>query len=106
MKVYISGKISGLSKYEYLNNFDVAECTLRFEHDVVTVYNPTDLRPLFGLDWYWCYMVVDLYYMILKADTIYLLSNWHDSKGAKIELFFAILFRKKVYLERKNEWQN
>ena len=95
MKVYLSGKISGLNKEDYLINFAYREFKVREEYKCV-VYNPCNIKPLFGIKKYWCFMAADLYTLIFKCDAIYLLDNWKDSKGAKIELFFALLTRKRV----------
>ncbi len=97
MKIYLSGKISGLSEKEYTENFENAKFSPTIEkHYAKIFYNPCEIKPLFGIKKYWCFMAADLYTLIFKCDAIYLLDNWKDSKGAKIELFFALLTRKRV----------
>ena len=96
MKVYLSGKISGLSEKHCKAKFTIAKAAVYFNHFPKMIYNPLEIKPLFGIKKYWCFMAADLWTLIFKSDSIYLLDNWKDSKGAKIELFFALLTRKRV----------
>lgn len=81
MKIYVSGKMSGLEAKEVKERFNGAEALLQdigFE-----VVNP--LRN--GLDgnrpWHE-HLAKDIE-MLLQCDAIYLMGNWVDSPGAKIE---------------------
>jgi hypothetical protein len=96
--LYISGKISGLDPIVYKRNFANAKSALLSQENTKTfrVFSPIDIRPVFGIKKYWFYMIADLYTLFFKCDTIYMLPNWKDSKGAKIELFFALLTFKKI----------
>jgi hypothetical protein len=95
-RVYLSGKISGLEPKRYKRNFAYAKMDVLFSNKDAIVYSPLEIKPLFGIKKYWFYMIADLYTLLFKCDTIYLLPNWKDSRGAKIELFFALLFNKKI----------
>ncbi len=120
MKIYLSGKISGLTEKEYTDKFIIAKAMVFSWYYPCKIYNPLDIKPLFGrkkktkevitengieyiTHWteihkerYWCYMAADLYTLIFKCDSIYLLPNWNESRGSKIELFFALLTNKKI----------
>lgn len=80
-KVYISGKISGLEESVYTAKFQEAEdklTALDFE-----VINPVKIVHNHDNSWL-SFMRQDLKAM-LDCDGIYMLDNWKDSKGAKIE---------------------
>ena len=84
-KVYISGKISGLSEKEYKNNFNSAELYLTgLGYDVV---NPVSEVTIPNGTWK-DYMRRDLK-LLLDCDYIYLLDNWTESTGAKVEYSLA-----------------
>lgn len=80
MKIYISGKISGIEK-EAPALFESAELTIKqFGHEPV---NPMKLNHNHDRSWH-SYMKEDLKAM-MDCDAVYFLSNWQDSKGAIIE---------------------
>ena len=108
-KIYLSGKISGLSKKNYTENFNIAERYVfsedQFEliHDLVEIINPLDLKPFLGIKKYWCYMITDIYHLS-KCTHIAVQKNWIDSKGAFIEVFFAkFIFKIEVIYLRNHE---
>lgn len=81
MKVYIAGKITGLEDYkEY---FDKKEKELIA--DGFKVINPAIMPGGFEQDEYMhiCYAMIDV------CNAVYFLSNWKDSKGAKLEQEYA-----------------
>ena len=84
MRVYISGKMSGLDKREFKKHFQMAEATLRVHgYDVI---NPARLND-FNLT-YAEFMLIDTT-LLTMCDAIYMLNNWRDSNGAKEELALA-----------------
>lgn len=87
-KVYLSGKIAGLSEEEYKQNFAQAamDALAFFPDDQVTIVNPATLPAIHNS---WAdYLLRDL--MLLKdCDAIVMLPNWEDSKGATTEYYFA-----------------
>ena len=84
-KVYISGKITGLEEKVYKNNFNSAELYLTgLGYDVV---NPVSEVSIPNGTWK-DYMRRDLK-LLLDCDYIYLLDNWTESTGAKIEYSLA-----------------
>ncbi|MDD2346604.1 MAG: DUF4406 domain-containing protein [Bacteroidales bacterium] len=90
-KIYIAGKVSGLTYDIAYQNFLNAETDLKSQGDTI---NP--LR-ICKSHWSWlrC-MIVCIYHLITKCNRIYLLQNWKFSRGAKIEVWFAILFKKEI----------
>lgn len=90
-KIYIAGKVTGMSIEIAEIEFYKAEVYLRPQG--VTI-NP--LR-ICNPDWSWlrC-MIVCVYHLLTKCNRIYLLHNWRSSRGARIELCFAIIFGKEI----------
>ena len=89
LKIYLSGKISGLEEGEYQRNFAKATidaCDL-FPNRLLHFINPTILPAIHNS---WAdYMIRDL--MLLKdCDAIVMLPDWIDSKGATVEHDFAL----------------
>jgi len=88
MKVYLSGQISGLKTCEYRNNFFQVEKSFWLKFKDVEVINPLDLKPFLGFKCWFCYMIIDLYYL-RKCTHISMQSNWINSRGAHWEHYFA-----------------
>lgn len=88
MRIYISGKISGLSKDEYETHFREAEKKL--ETTGHSVINPAKVNGMLPDDTsYEEYMKMSMC-MLSMCDAIYMLDNWRDSPGAKKELEAAM----------------
>lgn len=92
-KIYIAGKINGLDNYRKL--FKEAEDN--FVKDGYTVMNPAVLSE--GFD-YEIYLPICLL-MLQACDTVYMLNNYEDSKGAKVELEYAKAQGKKIIYQPK-----
>lgn len=90
-KIYIAGKISGIPRNIAYREFMMAESYLKSQGKTI---NPIRLC---NQEWNWlrC-MVVCIYNLVTKCNRIYLIHNWHTSRGARIELWFAILFGKEI----------
>ena len=94
MICYLSGKISGLTEGEYTRNFALAERHIywlkEFEgkRDLIKIINPLDIKPLFGIKKWWCYMFNDLK-ALRKCTHIAMQPNWIYSKGAWLEYGYA-----------------
>ena len=93
-KIYISGKITGIED-EAPALFKQAECALK-EKGYDTV-NPVTLNHDHDKSWQ-SFMREDVKAM-LDCDSIYMMSNWVNSKGAKIEREIAIYLGLKVIYE-------
>lgn len=87
MKVYISGKITGLDLNEARQLFDQGAAEVAAMG--YTPMNPMELVPeQAGWDWK-DYMLKDIE-ILFDCKGIYMLNNWGDSKGARIERAIAM----------------
>jgi hypothetical protein len=94
MKIYISGKISGLDMKDVEHKFNHYETIISCFGD--TAINPLKLTPFLWIKRYWFFMISDLW-ALAWCDAIYLTYDWALSRGARIEMCFAILLGKKVF---------
>lgn len=98
MKTYISGKITGLPYEEVQKNFNEAE-------ELLIGIGMEPVNPLnngLPCESTWeKHMIRDIE-MLMDCDSVLMLSNWFDSKGARIEKYIAeergmtILFESKI----------
>lgn len=95
MTIYVAGKITGLSKEESDKKFEEAAKMLREQGHQVFV--PTVL-PAYDEVSHGDYMHI-CYAMIDVCDAVYMLSDWQQSKGARMELQYAADFRKEILYE-------
>jgi len=116
MRIYISGRISGLTEAEYTSNFAAAERSMVYNYQAnysnAIFINPLYINPLFGRkkrtkeiitkngveykthwtelhkEWWLWYMIADI--QVLRTCThIAMQKNWIDSRGACLEYGFA-----------------
>lgn len=95
MKIYLSGKVSDLPPEKVRANFAQAADQIRaFGHEPIS---PLDS----GIDYYdkWEKHIAADIAMLLNCDAIYLLKDWKDSKGARIEKAIANECGKAIYLQ-------
>ncbi len=85
MKIYISGKITGLPITEARQCFDDVEALL--EEIGLEPVNPMKKKLSDNATWEQ-HMVKDIE-LLLRCDAIYMMANWVDSKGAQIEYDIA-----------------
>ncbi len=94
-KIYISGKITGLTNYAEL--FEQADQVLTEQG--FEVINPVKIKAHKRHDQSWeSFMKIDLF-ALLNCDSIYMLNNWRKSKGAKLELHIAKELNKIIYYQ-------
>ncbi len=87
-KIYIAGKVRGLKNYK--DYFTEAENKLQRQGNITL--NPSYLpEGMNGED----YMKICIP-MLEVADAIYLLKNWKDSEGAKVEKAYAEIQGKEI----------
>ena len=95
MKIYIAGKISGLPRNEVEAKF--SEAKRRLEDKGHVVFIPTVLPEYNEVphDDYMhiCYAMVDI------CDAVFMLKDWQDSMGARMELQYAADWRKEIFYE-------
>lgn len=99
-KVFISGKITGLEECDWRKKFSEGAYKLMLQHGyrLEDIIAPSRLKEVFlGLD-YEQYMRIDLT-LLDMCDTIYMLDNYKDSRGAQRELAYAIEQNKKIIWE-------
>lgn len=91
--IYIAGKITGLKNYKEI--FEAAEIDLR-ERGFIPM-NPARLNSGFNHAEYMhiCYSMIDV------CDTVYLLLDWQESKGAVMEYEYARKTHKDIIREEE-----
>ncbi len=100
MRIYISGAITGLDLQAAKNNFEAMEITLRNAgHEPI---NPMKVGLPEGENHTWAeYRLADLPF-VFECDAIYMLNNWQQSKGARIEKSIFEIMEKPVYYQASN----
>ena len=97
-KCYISGKISGLEKWQYIDNFfDANQQLLKTKQFYSNqIISPLNLKPFLGIKCWLCYMITDIA-VLRKCTHIAMQKNWTDSRGAVVEYFAAkFIFKLKI----------
>ena len=86
MRIYISGKITGLPLKNVVEKFKWHTFALQSKgHETVV---PIDVSPFDPSKKWEQYMAEDIA-ALLKCDAIYMLKDWGQSKGARIEYQIA-----------------
>jgi hypothetical protein len=91
-KAYIAGKITGLTKEEYLRKFNKAKEEVQgWGYKVLSPVEivPEDLE--YEDQMRICFALVDI------SDCIFMLENWEESNGAILEHLEAIKKGKRIY---------
>ena len=95
MKVYIAGKITGLSREETVKKFeDAAKMLVAKGHEpfvptVLPVYDDVPHEDYMHV----CYAMIDI------CDEVFMLKDWQDSKGARLERQYAFDWDKQIVYE-------
>jgi hypothetical protein len=95
MRIYISGRITGLSLQEVKEKFQSAQDLL--EDLGFEVVNPLNNGLILNDDWR-KQMICDIE-NLLPCNAIYLLDNWMDSVGASIEYDMALRMKMDILFE-------
>lgn len=105
MKIYISGPIT--NKLDYMEDFDRAEEKLWEEYPEAEIINPARTNATLPKSTTWeqymsiCYILLDM------CDAIYMIDGWNKSKGAIIEICYAIKRNMKILMEKDiEEWKS
>lgn len=100
---FISGAITGVKDYQEL--FKAAEAEVK-ELGYIPV-NPAQMTKSLvesGVEFTNDQWLEITQSVVKQCDAIYMLSNWHDSKGAKQEYFYAkLLFGKEVLYQNPDD---
>lgn len=91
IKVFISGKVSGMPYMVAYGKFSNAE--RRLTTAGYKVINPCKICKE---KWSWLRCMIVCLWHLIWCDSIYQLDNWQDSKGARIEYRWAKFLRKEV----------
>jgi len=86
-KVYISGKITGLDLEYAKSLFDEAQMYLQNEYGC-TIVNPMVAVPYKEGKTWEQYMLDDIN-LLFGCDAVFMLKNWEDSRGARVECSIA-----------------
>ena len=86
MKIYISGKISGLPLIQVIEKFKWHSGFLSLKGH--TPINPMDISP-FKPNKEWKDYMIDDIKVLFECDAIYMLKDWGQSKAARIEYNIA-----------------
>lgn len=87
MKIYVSGKISGVPEAECEKAFADAESALRAAgHDV---FNPFELSKVVQHDSYESALRFDIALLLTSVEGIVMLPGWTESRGAVCEFAVA-----------------
>jgi len=95
LKVYISGKISGLPLHETKKKFLKAKEEVIFDGNIPV--NPFEIITDDNLSWK-DYMIADIR-ELFNCDAIYMLKDWRYSKGARIEKSIAKELGLKIFYQ-------
>jgi hypothetical protein len=82
-RIYISGAISGLDYNEAKAKFGCAE-TYLLNQGWKDIANPMECK-IFKRRDEWSWQMGACLMMLLRCEAIYMLRDWHESKGARIE---------------------
>ena len=94
LKIYISGKITGTT--DYIKRFERAEKSL----SNYIVINPAKVNAQLPIQTTWEeYMKMSMC-MLEMCNAIYMLKDWEDSKGARLEYEFAKSKNYKIFFEK------
>lgn len=95
-KCYNSGKISGLPYNQAYIKFETYDKYIeRLGYKPV---NPIK-KGLKASAPYWAHIFYDIL-LLIRCDAVFFQKDWKDSRGAKIENRFAVLFNKELYFEK------
>jgi len=95
MKVYIAGKITGLTRTEVQEKFARASIELQAQgHETFVPCVLPDYADIPHQDYlHVCYAMIDI------CEAVYMLSDWQMSPGARMELQYAADYQKKILYE-------
>ena len=100
-KVYISGPITGTK--DYMSRFSTAH--LNLARQGYSVVNPAMVNAMLPEDTTYDEYMAMSFAMLDMCDTIYMLDNWEQSKGACMEFERAVNNGLEIIYQTMPEWQ-
>lgn len=82
IKIYIGGKVSGLTPEEFHSKFNSAKDTVKKRYPNAEILVPVDLC---DDNWGWEHCMDVCLDALWTCDVLYLMPDWKDSKGSFIE---------------------
>lgn len=98
-KIYISGKITGLSQKGAERIFQDAEDALSERYPNTEIINPMKEVPYEKGKTWEEYMLDDIG-LLFGCDCIYMINNWESSKGARVECSIAKEMGKNIIFQK------
>lgn len=83
MRIYISGPIT--NNQNYMEDFERAERRLKEEYPDAEIINPAKISQLLPKSFSWGDYMAICIPLVFRADIVYLLEDWENSKGACLE---------------------
>jgi len=98
MKVYVSGKITGEDRDKCIYKFGYNSSKLRSQgHQVI---NPMEmLKSMAAQDFPYEDLMTVCFAALKTCDAIYMLEDWPDSNGARLEHSYALNKGKKIFYQ-------
>jgi len=84
LKIYLSGKMTGIENYNY-NKFNLVAKALR--ESGCNVINPAEMNS--EVDWEWKDFMKEAIKMMMDADVLFVLNGYETSIGANVEIELA-----------------
>lgn len=106
-RVYISGPVTSVGEAVARKNFQEAEDHFRYLN--YRTANPMKMRLCvwlarhFGKTGYKLCLLLELCYLALRCDIIYLLADWQQSPGARAEKALAEALGMPVFFARRDD---
>ena len=95
MKIYIAGKVTGENLGKVFVKFNVTEAILiKRGHEVINPMRITSQR------WSWEQCMKACINQLITCNAIYMLKDWNDSRGAKIEHELAKIYGLKIIYQK------
>lgn len=91
-KIYISGKITGNKSFEH--EFNATERALRTKCPELEIVNPVRLCKA---SWCWMRCMAVCIKALISCSHICMIEGWQESKGARTELWIALLLGLEVW---------
>lgn len=98
IRVYISGKITGLPYDEAVKKFNNSKDIINKAFRRPVIINPIEISP-FDPKKEWQHYMKDCIIQLLTCNVIVLQKDWRQSKGARIEYAIAAELGLQIYLE-------